>query len=140
MSHEFAHANMAHSWLLSGTFIVKHLYSFIAPSSLLANNIASANAAASAIGPAYITPSIPIINEKIIIRGKRNSTCLVRDMTIPDSVLRTGNKGHFLFRKCSQSDGEIAGNKGKIWWQSPYMQSQNNGMQALLCRIFLLHN
>ena len=68
MSHEFAHANMAHSWLLSGTFIVKHLYSFIAPSSLLANNIASANAAASAIGPAYITPSIPIINEKTTIR------------------------------------------------------------------------
>ena len=55
MSHEFAHANMAHSWLLSGTFIVKHLYSFIAPSSLLANNIASANAAASAIGPANTT-------------------------------------------------------------------------------------
>lgn len=83
MSHEFAHANMAHSWLLSGTFIVKHLYSFIAPSSLLANNIANTNAAASAIGPAYITPSIPIINEKTMINGKRNSTCLVRDITIP---------------------------------------------------------
>ena len=81
--HEFAHTNMAHPWMPSGTFIIKHLYFFIAASSLLANNIANANAAASAIGPAYITPSIPIINEKITISGKRNSTCLVRDITIP---------------------------------------------------------
>ena len=55
----------------------------MATSSLRANNIANDNAAASAIGPAYITPSIPIINEKTMINGKRNSTCLVRDMTIP---------------------------------------------------------
>ena len=42
----------------------------IFPSSRLANTIASANAAASAIGPAYITPSIPINNGKIMIVSK----------------------------------------------------------------------
>ena len=50
-----------------GQFLPYHLREFfytisalrIFPSSRLANTIASANAAASAIGPAYITPSIP---------------------------------------------------------------------------------
>ena len=51
----------------------------IFPSSRLANTIASANAAASAIGPAYITPSIPINNVKIMINGRRKITCRVRD-------------------------------------------------------------
>ena len=40
-------------------------------------------AAASAIGPAYITPSIPINKGKIRISGSKNSTCLVSDTTIP---------------------------------------------------------
>ena len=56
---------------------------FIFISSLLAKIIASANAAASAIGPAYITPSIPINREKITINGRRKITCLVRDITTP---------------------------------------------------------
>ena len=43
----------------------------MATSSLRANNIANDNAAASAIGPAYITPSIPIINEKTTINVLR---------------------------------------------------------------------
>ncbi len=60
----------------------------IFPSSRLANTIASANAAASAIGPAYITPSIPINNGKIMINGRRKITCRVRDITIPSFAIR----------------------------------------------------
>ena len=56
---------------------------FIFPSSLRAKTTASTNAAASAIGPAYITPSIPINIGKIMINGSRKITCLVRDMMIP---------------------------------------------------------
>lgn len=56
---------------------------FIFFNSLAAKITASAAAAASAIGPAYITPSIPINNGKIKISGSRKSTCLVRDITIP---------------------------------------------------------
>ena len=56
---------------------------FIFISSLLAKIIARANAAASAIGPAYITPSIPINRGKITINGRRKITCLVRDITTP---------------------------------------------------------
>lgn len=59
----------------------------IFPSSRLANTIASANAAASAIGPAYITPSIPINNGKIMINGRRKITCRVRDITIPSFAI-----------------------------------------------------
>ena len=40
-------------------------------------------AAASAIGPAYITPSIPIKIGKIIISGSRNNICLVSDINTP---------------------------------------------------------
>ena len=64
----------------------ERLYS-IAFSSFLANKTANTNAAASAIGPAYITPSIPIVTENTRINGKRNRTCLVRDMTIPSFAL-----------------------------------------------------
>lgn len=56
-------------------------------SSLLANTIANTNAAASAIGPAYITPSIPINNGKIIISGNKKITCRVNDMTIPSFAI-----------------------------------------------------
>lgn len=59
----------------------------IFPSSRLANTIASANAAASAIGPEYITPSIPINNGKIMINGRRKITCRVRDITIPSFAI-----------------------------------------------------
>ena len=59
----------------------------IFPSSRLANTIASTNAAASAIGPAYITPSIPINNGKIMINGRRKITCRVRDITIPSFAI-----------------------------------------------------
>ena len=59
----------------------------IFPNSRLANTIASANAAASAIGPAYITPSIPINNGKIMINGRRKITCRVRDITIPSFAI-----------------------------------------------------
>ena len=37
-------------------------------------------AAASAIGPAYITPSIPINIGKMIMSGSRNNICLVSDI------------------------------------------------------------
>ena len=40
-------------------------------------------AAASAIGPAYITPSIPINNGKITISGNKKRICLVRDINTP---------------------------------------------------------
>ena len=48
-----------------------------------ANIIATRAAAPSAIGPAYITPSIPMNNGKIRINGSRKMICLVRDTTIP---------------------------------------------------------
>ena len=44
---------------------------FILPSSLRAKTTASTNAAASAIGPAYMTPSIPINIGKMTISGSR---------------------------------------------------------------------
>ena len=56
---------------------------FISPSSLRAKTTARTKAAASAIGPAYITPSIPINIGKIITSGRRKITCLVRDIMIP---------------------------------------------------------
>ena len=56
-------------------------------SSLLANTIASTNAAASAIGPAYITPSIPINSGKIMISGSKKITCRVIDITIPSFAI-----------------------------------------------------
>ena len=59
----------------------------IFPSSRLANTIASANAAASAIGPAYITPSIPINNGKKMNNGRRKTTCRVRDITKPNYAI-----------------------------------------------------
>ena len=37
----------------------------------------------SAIGPEYITPSIPINNGITISKGKRNIICLVRDRNVP---------------------------------------------------------
>ena len=60
-----------------------HADPFILLSSFTANPIATAAAAPSAIGPAYITPSIPIKTGKISISGKRKITCLVSDTTIP---------------------------------------------------------
>ena len=44
---------------------------------------ASTNAEVSAIGPAYMTPSIPKKTGKMTIRGSRKSTCLVRDIITP---------------------------------------------------------
>lgn len=41
------------------------------------------NASVSAIGPAYITPSIPNIIGRPTIRGIRNITCLVSDINTP---------------------------------------------------------
>ena len=38
----------------------------------------------SAIGPEYITPSIPINNGITISKGKRNIICLVRDRKVPN--------------------------------------------------------
>ena len=38
-------------------------------------------------GPAYITPSIPINNGKIMINGRRKITCRVRDITIPSFAI-----------------------------------------------------
>lgn len=37
----------------------------------------------SAIGPAYIIPSIPMNNGKITMSGSKNKICLVRDKKIP---------------------------------------------------------
>ena len=53
------------------------------PSSRLAKTTASTNAEVSAIGPAYMTPSIPKKTGKMTISGSRKSTCLVRDHTKP---------------------------------------------------------
>ena len=71
----------------AGTFFILFPHCAFFPSSRLANTIASANAAASAIGPAYITPSIPINNGKIMINGRRKITCRVRDITIPSFAI-----------------------------------------------------
>ena len=49
-----------------------------------ANAIATMAAAISAIGPAYITPSIPINLGKIRTKGIKNSTCLVSETAIPN--------------------------------------------------------
>ena len=56
---------------------------FMTPSSRLAKTTASTNAEVSAIGPAYMTPSIPKKTGKMTIRGSRKSTCLVRDIITP---------------------------------------------------------
>ena len=56
---------------------------FIARSSFTANPTATAAAAPSAIGPAYITPSIPINTGKIRMSGSKKITCLVSDTTMP---------------------------------------------------------
>ena len=56
---------------------------FIIPSSRLAKTTASTNAEVSAIGPAYMTPSIPKRKGKMTISGNRKNTCLVRDMITP---------------------------------------------------------
>ena len=48
----------------------------MATSSLRANNIANDNAAASAIGPAYITPSIPLSFNLAAVLPRRNAYCV----------------------------------------------------------------
>ena len=60
---------------------------FILSSSFNANPIATIAAAASAIGPAYITPSMPMNFGKIRINGSKKITCLVSDTTIPSFAL-----------------------------------------------------
>ena len=50
---------------------------FILSSSFNANPIATIAAATSAIGPAYITPSMPMNFGKIRINGSKKITCLV---------------------------------------------------------------
>ena len=43
----------------------------------------AAAAIRSATGPAYMIPSIPMINGRIKMSGSRNMICLVRESTIP---------------------------------------------------------
>ena len=43
----------------------------------------TAKARKSAIGPAYISPSMPKISGKIKRSGSKNKICLVRDRNIP---------------------------------------------------------
>lgn len=57
--------------------------SFIFRTSRIPKTTATAKAAASAIGPAYMTPSIPKKIGKITINGSRNKICLVRETTAP---------------------------------------------------------
>ena len=94
------------------------------------------------MGPAYMTPSIPIKRGRITIRGSRKTSCLVRDMIIPsfaspmevknpadmgcmplakvrnikseDSVLQTESTDRFLFRKVLQSGEGKTENREKI--------------------------
>ena len=70
---------------LHGIFLCQAFCSaaFMTPSSRLAKTTASTNAEVSAIGPAYMTPSIPKKIGKTTISGSRKSTCLVRDMITP---------------------------------------------------------
>ena len=70
---------------LHGIFLCQAFCSaaFMTPSSRLAKTTASTNAEVSAIGPAYMTPSIPKKIGKMTISGSRKSTCLVRDMITP---------------------------------------------------------
>ena len=56
---------------------------FILPSSLRAKITARIKAAVSAIGPAYITPSIPMNIGKMTTSGNRKITCRVNDMMMP---------------------------------------------------------
>ena len=56
---------------------------FMIPSSRLAKTTANTKAEVSAIGPAYMTPSIPKKNGKMTISGSRKKTCLVSDLITP---------------------------------------------------------
>ena len=55
--------------------------------SLIVNTPQTTAAAISAIGPAYMTPSIPMKIGKITMSGSKKRICLVSDMKIPSCDL-----------------------------------------------------
>ena len=61
--------------------------SFIWDSSLTTNRRARAAAIRSATGAEYMTPSMPKIRGRIMIRGRRKMICRVREMKIPLAAL-----------------------------------------------------
>ena len=63
--------------------VAEYQAAFMIPSSRLAKTTANTKAEVSAIGPAYMTPSIPKKNGKMTISGSRKKTCLVSDMITP---------------------------------------------------------